>query len=447
MNSTVLRFDGGAIPAGGGASSDRAIHHLFLRELTITELGQEVSVYALLDLDRPTLVAPNYEPVSAFTLFDWCSRGDVLQVDVAEALETGTNTYSAFFESANVATNNDGSYVDECIIRVDTKLSGTTPQIKTRYLRLSQKVDESTSVVYLCQLTSVDDHVNYPDFKVKITGLSTEQAGLLPIKIRGDGETIGVEVIRQNPLGDPIDPFLRIKSLSNFFVAKYGETTYAEVREALIHNKETICAKDHKVYTYRYISNSVYEFSGSVASDGTFEVVKVSSPDVWTTELHNVKEFSVYRKSFDNLNPASAVLTATDISRGYIDFDLDLGFPGGTIGSCCGEPTIIIGIPGRPWLGSGKFMLNEVFTKIILYTKTNDAYNYIATGVGSLNYTDDGRAVLDGNVTWNRMFTGIGVSVLDLQGFTARCYLNMNSGIEWTAGLLVEFYIHFTVIL
>ena len=92
MNSTVLRFDGGAIPSGGGASSDRAIHHLFLRKLTITELGQKVSVYALLDLDKPTLVAPNYEPVSAFTLYDWCSRGDVLQVDVAEALETGTNT-------------------------------------------------------------------------------------------------------------------------------------------------------------------------------------------------------------------------------------------------------------------------------------------------------------------------------------------------------------------
>ena len=214
MNSTVLRFDGGAIPTGGGASSDRAIHHLFLRELTITELGQEVSVYALLDLDRPTLVAPNYEPVSAFTLYDWCSSGDVLQVDVAEALETGTNTYSAFFESANVATSNDGSYIEECVIRVDTKLSGATPQIKTRYLSLSQKVDESTSAVYLCQLTSVDDHVYYPDFKVKITGLSTEQAGLLPIKIRGDGETIGIEVVHQNALGDPIDPFLRVKSLN-----------------------------------------------------------------------------------------------------------------------------------------------------------------------------------------------------------------------------------------
>lgn len=214
MNSTVLRFDGGAIPTGGGASSDRAIHHLFLRELTITELGQEVSVYALLDLDRPTLVAPNYEPVSAFTLYDWCSRGDVLQVDVAEALETGTNTYSAFFESANVVTIGEGSYVDECVIRVDTKLSGATPQIKTRYLRLSQKVDESTSVVYLCQLTSVDDHVYYPDFKVKVIGLSTEQAGLLPIKIRGDGETIGIDVVQQNPLGEPIDPFLRIKSLN-----------------------------------------------------------------------------------------------------------------------------------------------------------------------------------------------------------------------------------------
>lgn len=163
MNSTVLRFDGGAIPTGGGASSDRAIHHLFLRELTITELGQEVSVYALLDLDRPTLAAPNYEPVSAFTLFDWCSRGDVLQVDVAEALETGTNTYSAFFESANVATNSDGSYVDECVIRVDTKLSSTTPKINTRYLHLSQILDESTSIAYMCQHTSLNDHVTYGD--------------------------------------------------------------------------------------------------------------------------------------------------------------------------------------------------------------------------------------------------------------------------------------------
>ena len=113
-----------------------------------------------------------------------------------------------------MSTSNDGSYIEECVIRVDMKLSGETPQIKTRYLRLSQKVDESTSVVYLCQLTSVDDHVYYPDFKVKITGLSTEQANLLPIKIRGDGETIGVEVIQQNPLGEPIDPFLRIKSLA-----------------------------------------------------------------------------------------------------------------------------------------------------------------------------------------------------------------------------------------
>ena len=163
MNSTVLRFDGGAIPTGGGASSDRAIHHLFLRELTITELGQEVSVYALLDLDRPTLVAPNYEPVSAFTLYDWCSRGDVLQVDVAEALETGTNTYSAFFESANVATNSDGSYIQECVIRVDTKLSGTTPKINTRYIHLSQTLDESTSVAYLCQPTTLNDHIVYGD--------------------------------------------------------------------------------------------------------------------------------------------------------------------------------------------------------------------------------------------------------------------------------------------
>ena len=163
MNSTVLRFDGGAIPAGGGTSSDRAIHHLFLRELTITELGQEVSVYALLDLDKPTLVAPNYEPVSAFTLFDWCSRGDVLQVDVAEALETGTNTYSAFFESANASTSNDGSYIEECVIRVDTKLSGTTPKINTRYLHLSQILDESTSIAYMCQHTTLNDHVTYGD--------------------------------------------------------------------------------------------------------------------------------------------------------------------------------------------------------------------------------------------------------------------------------------------
>ena len=237
-----------------------------------------------------------------------------------------------------------------------------------------------------------------------------------------------------------------VKDLRNFFVAKYGETTYAEVREAVIQKKETICAKDHKVYTYRYISNSVYEFSGSVASDGTFEVVKVASPDVWTTESHNVKEFSVYRKEFYNLHPASAVLTATDISRGYIDIDLDLGFPGGWIVSWCGEPTIIIGIPGIPWLGSGKSMLQEVFTKVVLYAKTLNG-SYVATGVGNLNWTDDGRAVVNGNVTWNRMFTGIGVSVLDLQGFTARCYLNMNSSIEWTAGLKVEFYIHFTVIL
>ena len=238
-----------------------------------------------------------------------------------------------------------------------------------------------------------------------------------------------------------------VKDLRNVFVAKYGETTYAEVREALIQKKETICAKDHKVYTYRYISNSVYEFSGSVASDGTFEVVKVASPDVWTTEHHNVKEFSVYRKSFDKINPASAVLTATDISRGYIDFDLDLGFPGGWIASWCGDPTIIIGIPGIPWLGSGKSMLKEVFTKVILHAKTTDASGLIATGVGNLNSTDDGRAVLDGNVTWNRMFTGIAISSLELQGFTARCFLNQNSSVQWTPGLIVELYIHFTVIL
>lgn len=238
-----------------------------------------------------------------------------------------------------------------------------------------------------------------------------------------------------------------VKDFRNFFVAKYGETTYAEVREALIQNKEVICVKDNHVYTYTFISNRVHEFSGSVASDGTFEVVKVASPDVWTTESHNVKEFSVYRKEFDNLNPASATLTAEDISRGYIDFDLDLDFPGGMIGSYCGEPTIIIGIPGKPWQASAKSTLKEVFTKVFLYTKTNDGYNYIVTGVGNLNSTDDGRSVLDGNVTWNRMFTGIGVSTLDLRGFTARCYLNMNSSVQWTPGLLVDFYIHFTVIL
>lgn len=237
-----------------------------------------------------------------------------------------------------------------------------------------------------------------------------------------------------------------VKDFRNFFVAKYGETTYAEVREALIQNKKVICIKDNKVYTYAFISNSVHEFSGSVASDGTFNVVKVASPDVWTTEPHNVKEFSVYRKSFDNLHPASATLTATDINNGYIDFDLDLGFPGGSIGSYCGEPTIIIGLPGRPWQSSGKSMLKEVFTKVVLYAKTTNG-SYVATGVGNLNSTDDGRSALDGNVTWNRMFTGLGISIVDLQGFTARCFLNMNSGIEWTAGLNVELYIHFTVIL
>lgn len=238
-----------------------------------------------------------------------------------------------------------------------------------------------------------------------------------------------------------------VKDFRNFFVAKYGETTYAEVREAVIQNKEIICIKNYTVYTYFAISNNVYEFSGSVASDGTFRVVKVSSPDVWTTESHNVKEFSVYRKKFDNLNPASAVLTATDISHGYIDIDLDLSFPSGWIASYCGEPTIIIGIPGIPWFGSGKSMLKEVFTKVILHAKTTDAQNLIATGFGNFNSTDDGRTVLDGNVTWNRMFTGFGVGLLELQGFTARCFLNKNSGIEWTAGLKVEFYIHFTVIL
>ena len=238
-----------------------------------------------------------------------------------------------------------------------------------------------------------------------------------------------------------------IKDFRNFFVAKYGETTYAEVREAAIQNKKIICIKDRTLYTYAFISNNVYEFAGSVASNGTFKVVKVASPDVWTTESHDVKEFSVYRKSFSNLNPASATLTATDISRGYIDIDLDLDFPGGWIVSWCGEPTIIIGLPGIPWLGSGKSMLKEVFTKVVLHTKTTNAQSFIATGFGNLNSTDDGRAVLDGNVTWNRIFTGLGVNHLELQGFTARCFLNMNSSIEWTAGLKVELYIHFTVIL
>lgn len=237
-----------------------------------------------------------------------------------------------------------------------------------------------------------------------------------------------------------------IKDLRNIFVAKYGETTYAEVREAVIQNKEIICIKGYTVYTYAFISNNVYEFAGSVASNGTFKVVKVASPNVWTTESHNVKEFSVYRKSFDNLNPASATLTATDISNGYIDIDLDLGFSGGWIGSYCGEPTIIIGLPGTPWLASGKSMLREVFTRVVLEANA-DAPGFIAANFGNLNSTDDGIHVNSGDVMWHRTFTGIGIRLLELRGFTARCFLNTNSSIVWTAGLKVELYIHFTVIL
>lgn len=227
----------------------------------------------------------------------------------------------------------------------------------------------------------------------------------------------------------------------NIFVAEFDTTTYTKVYEEAVTNaKAVFCRWGKLVVPLRSFSSGIFHFGGIVYSGGNYSNITIDSSNHWSNTTRNIEEDCVFKKSFTTSNPAHTVTTATDISNGYIDIDLDLGRE---FLSYFGNIVVFIGIPNRSFDGN----LNKAFTRIELYTISDDSNHYLAAKIKDTSKDDYGDA-LDPNdnvYTWNRIYSGTSAKVLALSGFKARCYLS--SGTEWVANLGVNFYIHFTILL
>ena len=210
--TTDLSFDGGAIVVPSGGTTSAQIHTVFLREITITDGGREAQIYALFDMNKPTPTAPFFEPVSAFNLAEWCIRGDVVQVDLSEAMRYGANRYSGLLQDISLANDaQSGIYVRECTLRTMLKRNSTS--VRYAWFGLYLVMDD-TSISYLA--TPVYGHpttLDVPDHKVQVE--QTDNPNYLAYKIMGDGSTVSVDVVRENGFGQPIDPFLRIRTIGS----------------------------------------------------------------------------------------------------------------------------------------------------------------------------------------------------------------------------------------
>lgn len=227
MSKTVnLSFDGGVVVAPGGETTSTQVHTVFLHEITITDAGQESHIYALFDKNRPTASAPFFEPVSSFNLAEWCIRGDAIQVDLSEVMDTGTDRYSGLLQDLTLSNDQiSGMYARECTLRTMVK-RGTTG-VRFAWFGLYLIMDQTTSITYLA--TPVYNNpttLDVPDHKVQVE--QTDNPNYLAYKIMGDGSTVSVDVVRENALGQPIDPFLRISASKNIDVIKWSDVLAAE---------------------------------------------------------------------------------------------------------------------------------------------------------------------------------------------------------------------------
>lgn len=211
--TTDLPFDGGAIVVPSGETTSAQVHTVFLRQIEITDGGREAYIYALFDMNKPTTTAPYFEPVSAFNLAEWCIRGDVVQVDLSEAMGYGANRYAGLLQDITLANDaTSGIYVNACTLR--TMLKRNTTTVRFAWFSLYLIMDQDTSVSYLA--TPVYGHpitLDVPDHKVQVE--QTDNPNYLAYKIMGDGSTVSVEVVREDALGHAIDPFLRIKTIGS----------------------------------------------------------------------------------------------------------------------------------------------------------------------------------------------------------------------------------------
>lgn len=255
--TTDLPFNGGAIVVPSGETTSAQVHTVFLRKITITDAGHESQIYAMFDMNKPKTTAPFFEPVSAFNLAEWCVRGDVVQVDLSEAMSQGTDRYAGVLQ--DVVLSNDaesGIYVSACTLRTMTTYDSDT--IRLSWFSLYLIMDQETSVSYLATPEyGSPTMMDVPDHKVKIgEGYSQESPNYLPYKIMGDNSTVRVDIVSQNGLGQPIDPFLRISTIGSSGDGKVLADYIDDNRDYLV-NKVSgsggIVAQVKAVDGYRYV--------------------------------------------------------------------------------------------------------------------------------------------------------------------------------------------------
>ena len=175
------------------------------RELMPTKTQGERQDQACRKLHRGRESPPGQHYLGA----EWCIRGDVVQVDLSEAMNYGANRYAGLLQDITLANDaSSGLYVSACTLRTMLKRDNTA--VRFVWFSLYLIMDQDTSITYLA--TPVYNHpttLDVPDHKVQVE--QTDNPNYLAYKIMGDGSTVSVEVVRENGLGQAIDPFLRIK--------------------------------------------------------------------------------------------------------------------------------------------------------------------------------------------------------------------------------------------
>jgi uncharacterized protein (TIGR02145 family) len=199
---------------------------VFLREITVIDAGRESHIYALFDMDKPTTTAPYFEPVSASNLADWCIHGDAVQVDLKEAMNYSGDRYAGLLQDVTLSNiPGSGVYVRECTLRTMQKRGSTG--VRFAWFGLSLIMDQSTSISYLA--TPVYNNpvtLDVPDHKVQVE--QTDNPNYLAYKVIGDGSTVNVDIVRETPLGQPVDPYLRISARKTTDVIKWSEVQAVE---------------------------------------------------------------------------------------------------------------------------------------------------------------------------------------------------------------------------
>lgn len=218
----------------------------------------------------------------------------------------------------------------------------------------------------------------------------------------------------------------------NIFIGRYGETTRADIEQAIEDNKAVVITVNrYTVCSLLRITDGKYEFASPPNSDGSIRIVTLDAgTGAWGGSYTDVVSFGTYSKRFVDV---AKTITQQDITNGYIDIPLTFD---AEFRIAVGRTAMLIGLPSNQAFSTGTGgNISSGYTKVELVLAGESNPPTVAI-FGDLTKDDYGNALDSGNrqYTWTRTVIGFGESAYTATGFTARCYFNTHGSIVWSAG-------------